>query len=142
MDVTRSPVHLLDTNMVSYIVKGRSPAARRKLLSLQGNDIPCISAVTEAEIRYGLAKRPQAIALKALMEGFLANIQVLPWDRNEADVYGSLRAKLEAAGKTLGSMDLMIAAHAVSTAAFLVTNDRALSQVEDLHGSVNWATEI
>ena len=128
--------------MVSYIVRGRSAAARDRLLALSDSETACISAVTEAEIRYGLAKRPEASALKALMESFLANMNVLPWGRPEADAYGALRFRLERAGRTLGGMDLMIAAHAVATAATLVTNDRALAQVEGLKASVNWAGDL
>ncbi len=81
--------------MVSYIAKGRSSAARTRLLGLKDDEVACISAITEAEIRYGLAKRPEATALKALMDGFLASIHVLPWGRDEAEAYGVLRAKLE-----------------------------------------------
>jgi len=134
--------YLLDTNMVSYIAKGRSSAARTRLLGLESDEVACVSAVTEAEIRYGLAKRPEATALKVLMDGFLASIHVLPWDRDEAEAYGVLRAKLERTGLTLGNMDLMIAAHAVATGAVLVTNDKAFAQVEDLAASVNWATDL
>lgn len=133
---------MLDTNMVSYIVKGKSPAARRMLLTLPSGKVACISAITEAEIRYGLAKRQGATALQELMEGFLAGIQVLPWGRGEAEAYGSLRARLESAGKTLGSMDLMIAAHALATKTVLVTNDKAFTQVEGLQAVVNWATDL
>jgi len=133
---------MLDTNMVSYVVKGRSPAARARLLALKDDEVAAISAITEAEIRYGLAKRPEATALKALMEGFLASIQVLPWDRDEADAYGRVRAKLEKNGISLGSMDMMIAAHASASGAVLVTNDKVFSQVEDLHATVNWATDL
>lgn len=135
-------LYMLDTNMVSYVVKGRSPAARARLLALKDDEVAAISAITEAEIRHGLAKRPEATALKALMEGFLASIQVLPWDRDEADAYGRVRAKLEKKGISLGSMDMMIAAHASASGAVLVTNDKAFSQVEDLHATVNWATDL
>lgn len=135
-------LYMLDTNMVSYIVKGRSPAARARLLALKDDEVAAISTITEAEIRYGLAKRPEATALQNLMDGFLASIQVLPWDRDEADTYGRVRAKLEKNGISLGSMDMMIAAHASATGAVLVTNDKAFSQVEDLHATVNWATDL
>src|ERR1700679_61161 len=104
-------LYMLDTNMVSYIVKGHSAAARKRLLALKEDEVACISAVTEAEIFYGLAKKPEAAKLKALMEGFLANIQVFPWDRDAAQAYATVRARLEASGKSLESMDMMIAAH-------------------------------
>ncbi len=135
-------IYMLDTNMVSYIVRGRSSAARNRLLKLKADEIGCISATTEAEIRYGLAKRPEASALKVLMDGFLASIRVLPWGRDEAEAYGVVRAKLETAGKTLGNMDMMIAAHAIAIKAILVTNDKAFAQIEDLHASDNWATDL
>ncbi len=133
---------MLDTNTVSYIARGRSTAARARLLALSDDDTACISAITEAEVRYGLAKRPEATALRVLMDGFLDSIRILPWGRSEAQAYGILRAKLGASGRLLGNMDLMIAAHAIAADAVLVTNDRGLTQVDDLPASVNWATDI
>ncbi len=135
-------MYMIDTNTVSYIARGRSKAARTKLLSLHDDSIGCISAITEAEIRYGLAKRPQATALQRLMDAFLATIRILPWGREEAQAYGQVRAKLEAAGFSLASMDMMIAAHAVAMGAVLVTNDKAFSRVKDLYKTVNWATDV
>ena len=135
-------LQMLDTNIVSYIVKGRSPAARARLLALKDDEVACVSAITEAEIRYGLVRRPEATVLKTLMDGFLASIRVLPWSRDEADAYGRVRAKLEKSGMSLGNMDMMIAAHAIAAGAVLVTNDKAFAQVEDLHLSANWATDL
>ena len=135
-------IYMLDTNMVSYIVKGRSQAARARLLTLKDDEVAAVSAVTEAEIRYGLAKRPEATALKALMDGFLASIQIFSWDRDEADAYGRIRAKLEKNGISLENMDMMIAAHAAATGAVLVTNDNVFAQVDDLSSTVNWATDL
>ena len=133
---------MLDTNMVSSIARGRSASARARLLGLTAGEVGCISAITEAEIRYGLARRPEATALKVLMEGFVAGLRVLPWGSAEAETYGFLRARLEAAGLTLGNMDLMIAAHAVAVGAILVTNDKAFGQVEELRSMVNWAVDL
>ena len=133
---------MLDTNMVSYIVKGRSLAASERLLALGKDDVAYVSAVTEAEIRYGLAKRPEATALSSLMNSFLASLRVVPWGRGEADTYGRIRAKLERKGLSLGTMDMMIASHAITIGAVLVTNDHAFGQMEDLHATVNWATDL
>ena len=127
--------------LVSYIIKGRSPAASARLLALPEGEVACVSAITEAEIRYGLAKRPEATALKHLMDAFLASIQVLPWGRDEAESYGRLRARLEQGGKSLGNMDLMIAAHAVVLGALLVTKDKAFAQVEELRATTDWASD-
>ncbi len=133
---------MLDTNMVSYIVKGRSRAASARLLALRDDEIATLSAITVAEIRYGLARRPEATALKSLMDGFLASVQVLPWGRDEAETYGRVRAKLEKSGLSPGNMDMMIVAHAISTGATLVTNDKAFAQVDELTATVNWATDL
>jgi len=134
--------YMLDTNMVSYIIKGHSQAARARMLNLAKDEVVCLSAITEAEIRYGLDKRPEATALRERMEWFLAAIKILPWGREEAKAYGALRARLESSGKTLENMDMQIAAHAVATGAVLVTNDKAFAQVDELHATVNWATDL
>lgn len=135
-------MYLLDTNMVSYIVKGRSLAASDQLVALPTNEVAAVSAITVAEIRYGLAKKPEATALRSLMDNFLASIQVLPWGTAEAEAYGSVRATLEKKGITLGNMDMMIAAQTIVARAILVTNDKAFAQVDDLSATVNWATDL
>ena len=135
-------LYMLDTNMVSYIAKGHSKAARSRMLNLREDEVVCLSAITEAEIWYGLAKRPEATALRERMEWFLAAVKILPWGRDEAKSYGALRAKLEFSGKTLGNIDMQIAAHAIALGAVLVTNDRALAQIDDLRATANWATDL
>jgi tRNA(fMet)-specific endonuclease VapC len=137
-----SSLFMLDTNMVSYIAKGHSKAARTRMLNLKEDEVVCLSAITEAEVRYGLAKRPEATLLRERMEWFLAAVKILPWGRDEANVYGTLRAKLESSGKTLGNMDMQIAAHAIALGAVLVTNDKAFAQVDDLRAIANWATDL
>jgi|SRR5580658_8532890 tRNA(fMet)-specific endonuclease VapC len=137
-----SVTFLLDTNTISYIAKGNSPAARAHLASLHSGEVACISSITEAELRYGLAKRPQALALHAAIENLLLKLRILPWGSNEAAAYGTLRARLEAAGNMVSELDLQIAAHAIAINAVLVTNDKALARIRDLHGTVNWATDV
>src|ERR1035441_5971453 len=134
-------LYMLDTNTVSYIAKGHSKAARARMLNLKEDEVVCLSVITEAEIRFGLAKRPEAVALRERMEWFLSAVKVLPWGSEEAKAYGALRARLESSGKSLENMDLQIAAHAVATGAVLVTNDKAFAQVDELHATVNWATD-
>ncbi len=133
---------MLDTNMVSYIVKRQSPAASSRLLSLGDDEVAILSAITVGEIRYGLAKKPEATALKTLMDGFLASVLVLSWGNVEAEAYGRVRARLEKSGLSLGNLDMMIAAHAVVTGSTLVTNDKAFAQVDELSEVVNWATDL
>jgi tRNA(fMet)-specific endonuclease VapC len=135
--------YMLDTNTVSYIIKGKSAASRKKLAELRHGEIACISVITEGEILYGLAKNPNATVLRAAVEGFFAKIQILPWGREEATAYGDLRASQEAAGKPLGSLDMLIAAHAISVGAVLVTSDTAFLGVRALAGAaVNWAKDV
>ncbi len=131
---------MLDTNTVSYIVKNQSAKARKKLLKHAQEDEVCISAITEAEIRYGLAKRQMSAATYAAIEHFLAKIDISPWDSAAAQEYGTLRAKLERAGRPLGNMDLLIAAHAVAMGAVLVTNDRIFKNIQA--ATVNWADDL
>jgi tRNA(fMet)-specific endonuclease VapC len=133
---------MLDTNTVSYIVRGQSPAARDRLDGLKISEVGCISVVTEAEIRYGLAKKPPSLAFWEVLNEFLGKIQILPWGSEEAQAYGNLRFKLERAGKILGAMDMMIAAHAISANATLVTRDKTFAKVEDLRPPVNWAVDL
>lgn len=137
-----SVVYLLDTNTVSYIANGRSPAARARLEALGPADLACISSITEAEIRYGLARRPQARALRAAVEALLFKLRVLPWGSKEAAAYGELRARLEAKGASLAELDMLIAAHAIAQGAVLVSNDKALSRLAALHRVENWARDI
>lgn len=133
---------MLDTNTVSYIVRGKSPAARAALDGLRGENIACISAITEAELRYGVAKQAPGLTRQAVLTRFFAKTRVLPWGSEQALAYGDLRARLERAGKVLGPLDMLIAAHAISANATLVTRDKAFAQVEDLRPPVNWAVDL
>jgi tRNA(fMet)-specific endonuclease VapC len=134
------PIYLLDTNTVSYILNGRSRAARVKLdANLEDS---AISAVTEGELRFGLAKKPEAVKLRKAIESFLAAVTVLPWNSDAARSYGVMRAKMTAAGTPLGALDMMIAAHAASLDAVLVTTDKAFRHAQGLHARVNWATDL
>ncbi len=137
-----SVTYLLDTNTVSYVAKGKPAAPRARLQALGKGELACISSITEAEIRYGLAKRPEAHSLRRAMEDLLLKFCILPWGSREAAAYGELRAKLEAKGSTLAELDMMIAAHAIAIGAVLVTNDKSLARIKDLSGTANWATGL
>jgi tRNA(fMet)-specific endonuclease VapC len=134
--------YMLDTNTVSYVAKGNSPAARARLEGLGAGERVCISAITEAELHYGLARRPAAQALRASVERLLLKFNILPWGSKEAAAYGALRATLEVSGISLSQLDMQIAAHAVAVGAVLVTNDKAFRHVADLGKTVNWATDV
>ncbi len=112
------------------------------MLSLRTAEVACISSVTEAELLYGIAKSPIGEQKMRLLHWFLHLVAIHPWGREEAAVYGRLRARQEAMGKTLGPLDMQIAAHAISLGAILVTHDNAFLQVPDLLGVENWTTDL
>jgi tRNA(fMet)-specific endonuclease VapC len=123
--------YLLDTNTASQIIKGHPARVRERLLKVPMSDVG-ISVVTEAELRFGVARRPEATKLKMVVEEFLVRVAILAWDSEAAQSYADLRAKLEEAGEPMGNLDLMIAAHAVSLGAVLVSNDRVFGRVRGL----------
>jgi tRNA(fMet)-specific endonuclease VapC len=133
---------MLDTNTASYIVKNQSAHARQKLLEHSEEDDVCISAITEAEIRFGMAKRKLSMEKQAAIEQFLAKMDVLPWDSTVAKEYGTMRASQESIGKPLANMDMLIAAHAAAIGAVLVTHDGAFQNVQNLTATVDWADDV
>lgn len=126
---------MLDTNMVGHLINRHSAVVRR-VLDVSMATL-CISSVTKGELVYGLAKRPEATRLHRAVAEFLRRVDVLPWDRQTAGRYGDLRAAMQRNGKTLASLDLLIAAHALQAAALLVTNDKAFAHVPGL-GIEDW----
>jgi len=127
---------LLDTNIASYLIKGTSPAAARKMARTAPAQLS-VSSVTEAELRFGVARLPQATRLNSLVEEFLLGVTILPWDSECARVYAKLRTHLEDDGLPMGGMDLMIAAHALALQLTLVTHDQAFSRIKHLR-VVDW----
>lgn len=123
-------LYLLDTNTVSYLIK-RHPQVTQNLLAVPMHSV-CISAITAGELAFGLAKRPEAVALKAAVNEFLRRVEVLPWNDAVAQTYGTLRAQMQSKGASLSALDMQIAAHALHLKAALISSDRALSQVPGL----------
>lgn len=129
--------YLLDTNIVSHIIRGDKPDILRKLVRLPMEDI-VISAVTEGKLFYGLAKRNYPVTLTERVRQFLLRVDVLPWDHDVTQAYGNLRAACEVKGVTLAPLDMMIAAHAVAARATLVTRDKIFSRVPDSLKTDDW----
>jgi tRNA(fMet)-specific endonuclease VapC len=105
---------MLDTNTVSYLLRDH-PAVTRRVVGTPLASL-CMSAITEGELLFGLARRPEARRLHAAVR----------------ERYGVLRADLERRGRSLAPLDLLIAAHALNAEAVLATNDRTFGQVADL----------
>ena len=114
--------YMLDTNIASYLIKGNSPHLENHIRTIPVEQV-CISVITQAELRYGLARLPHATHLAQQVEHFLQGITVLDWDVAVADAYGLVRADLEKRGQPIGNMDMQIAAHALVKDLILVTHN-------------------
>jgi len=113
---------LLDTNICIYIIKKKPLSVINKLQSLDVADIG-ISSITLSELEYGVSKSTQPEKNKLALTKFLAPIQIASYDDMAAEKYGDIRAALEKSGKTIGPLDILIAAHALSLGCILVTNN-------------------
>jgi tRNA(fMet)-specific endonuclease VapC len=122
--------YMLDTNTVSSLIK-KNPAVSAKIASFPMERL-CLSVISEGELLYGLAKKPNARNLQMVIQEFLKRVDVLAWDTAVAEHYGVLRAELEGSGNVLGALDMQIAAHASQLGAVLVTNDQAFKRVRKL----------
>ena len=113
---------MLDTDTASYVIKGSAPQVDDHLRSLNVTQV-CISAITRAELRFGVARLARLNRLAAGVEKFLSGVSTLPWDEVAADQCATVRADLERGGTPIGIMDTLIAAHAKAMKAILVTNN-------------------
>jgi tRNA(fMet)-specific endonuclease VapC len=123
-----SAVLMLDTNAISALVKGQAGGLSK---TLERRPF-CISVITEAELCFGLARRPVNADLRSIIENLLLATDIRSWNSACAERYGQLRAELEALGKPLGPMDLLIATHALAEDCTLVSADRAFVHVPGL----------
>jgi tRNA(fMet)-specific endonuclease VapC len=129
---------MLDTNIISDLIKNPQGKAAKRIAKI-GDDNICTSIIVAAELRYGCAKSGSERLLKAV-EDLLGEIAVLPFDVPADNEYGGIRAALEAAGKPIGSNDLLIAAHAAATGATIVTaNAGEFKRIRGLKVE-NWLT--
>jgi tRNA(fMet)-specific endonuclease VapC len=128
---------MLDTDTVSYLVRGKTPALDARVAAASPKQL-CISAVTQGELLYGLKLKEGAHRLAQLIDQFLLRVPCLPWDKAASTHFAAIAAELHKAGTPIGSMDAMIAGHALSIGAVLVTNNgRHFSRVTNL-AVENW----
>ena len=131
---------LLDTNIFIYLIKRKPDRVLQRLRALDISTVG-VSSITVAELQYGVAKstRPEQNALG--LAALLAPLDVLAFDDAAAAAYGAVRAELERAGTPIGSMDLLIAAHALALGRTVVTNNtREFSRVAGLKAE-DWSAE-
>ncbi|HEX4111997.1 MAG TPA: type II toxin-antitoxin system VapC family toxin [Stellaceae bacterium] len=128
--------YLLDTNIISGLIHSPSGAVEQRIQQF-GEPSICTSIVVAAELRFGAAKRGSP-KFSARVEAALGMIAVLPFDAPADVIYGSIRARLEKAGTSIGANDLLIAAHAMALGCTLVTdNQREFGRIADLRCE-NW----
>lgn len=130
---------LLDTNICIHIINARPPAVLARFSAYRLGDIG-ISSVVASELTYGVVKSGSVRNRQAL-EMFLAPLEIVPFDAAAIWAYGEVRAELERRGTPIGAMDTLIAAHALSLKAVLVTNNtREFARVPGLLLD-NWVAE-
>ena len=112
---------LLDTNTCIYIINNRPPNVLEKFRKYKAGEVG-ISSIAASELAYGVAKSGSVKNRKAL-DMFLAPLQILPFDSQCLWFYADLRASLEKQGLSIGPMDSLIAAHALSIDGTLVTHN-------------------
>ena len=133
--------YMLDTNTASYIIKGTPVAVRYHLQNVPMANV-CISTITEAELLRGVAKKPEAKRLPLVVKEFLIRVEILPWDSDAANAYAQLRTACENEGKSLGTMDMLIAAHSIAAGTVLVTNDKAFYNVKHRLALQDWTEPV
>lgn len=129
---------LLDTNICIYIIKQQPASVLKYFMGFQVGDIG-ISSITLSELRYGVAKSMHHEKNSKALDEFVTPLEVVSFDEQATCVYGDIRASLEKAGTPIGSMDMLIAAHAVSLGLPLVTNNtREFARIRNLT-ILDWA---
>jgi tRNA(fMet)-specific endonuclease VapC len=129
--------YMLDTDISSFFIRGNYPELDARISALP-NDQLCISVITRYELLFGLELKPEAITLKPLVASFLQRINTLPFDNQAAASFANISAKLRRDGIGMGTMDAMIASHAHSVDAIVVTNNTRHFEVVPYLKVENW----
>ncbi len=123
---------MLDTNVVSYIVREPHCALARRISSLKSDSF-AISVIVAAELQYG-AQRRASRRLTQQLNAVLSAITILPLEEPADHHYGAIRVELERLGNPIGQNDMLIAAHARSLGATLITNNlKEFRRISGLH---------
>ena len=113
-------IYMLDTDTVSLLVR-KNPSVIKKLIKHEKDEI-CISAITYAELRFGLEKKGSE-KLQNEVNAILGKLSIIDFNSSQSEIYGKLRLKLENSGRPLGDMDILIASAALSIGAILVSHN-------------------
>ncbi len=123
---------MLDTNICIYAIKNKPEQVFRRLKDNISAGL-CISAITLAELEYGVEKSSKVEKNRASLAELVSVLEVLSFDNRAAIEYGEICAYLQKSGTPIGTMDTLIAAHAKAEGKILVTNnEREFSRIPDL----------
>ncbi len=114
--------YMLDTDIASYVVKERPPEFRRRMDAMPLGEA-CVSAITRAELLYGLVGFPVDHRLHVGTAAFLESVVILDWPTSAAERFAGIKHDLVSTGQRIGEMDLLIAAHALDAGLPLVTGN-------------------
>lgn len=117
-----SVLYMLDTDTCAFILRRSSPALLARIQSVPLAQ-QTISMVTLAELLYGVQVSTRKKENRAAVDALVLHLMVMEWSRGAAEHYAEIRADLKKRGQLIGSNDLMIAAHARSLGATVVTNN-------------------
>lgn len=122
--------YMLDTDICSYIMREKPIEVLYRFESLEMEQVG-ISVITYAEFMYGIANSSNPKKHQQLIDSFVSHLDILTWERQAAEHYGQIRISLKS--EPIGSMDMLIAAHALSQDRILVTNNiKHFSRVPEL----------
>lgn len=124
---------MLDTNICIYVIKQQPSAALDRLVALPPKDVG-LSVITVCELRFGASKSARPKTNHTALDKFLSPFEIALFDEPATKVYGNIRSTLEKKGRPIGPLDLLIAAHAVSLNARLVTNNNNAKEFERIPG--------
>ena len=125
-------MYMLDTNVIIYAMRHPKSGVNDILQEHIGKDV-FISAITFAELEYGIEKSAKPEKNRLAVQRILANIPVLDFDINAAKHFGDIFSRLEQEKRRIGDRDTLIAAHARSLGYTIVThNTREFQRVENL----------
>ena len=116
------PRVMLDSDVCIDVLRGKSPSIRTRLERMSPEEV-AVSSIVAAELWVGVSKSTQPDRSRSAINAFLAYISVLDWPAEAAPIYGDIRAQLETSGRSIGAMDLLIAAHAIHEKATLITRN-------------------
>jgi len=125
-------LYMLDTNICSYIIRNKPQSIKEKLQEVEENHTVALSSIVVSELLYGATKKDSPKLMK-VVSAFIDNFIIYDYSKISAQSYGNIRTDLEKKGKIIGANDLLIASHALSLGAILVTNNtREFERVEGL----------